>query len=94
MIRHLHGFAMQTIPVHLNLQKEGVLVDDNYEIPIRDETGDYLGDGGGDLWDLDYTAIESKSLAAGKHQAIISQISGQDELNLIMEVGLMIKKAE
>jgi hypothetical protein len=33
-------------------------------------------------------------LAAGKHQAIISQISGQDELNLIMEVGLMIKKAE
>ncbi len=94
MIRHLHGFAMQAIPVHMNLQKEGVLVDENYEIPIRDEAGDYLGDGGGDLWDVDYTAIESKSLTAGNHQAIISQRSGQDELNLIMEVGLMIQKAE
>ena len=94
ILRHLHGFAMNTIPVHLNMQKDVSIVDDNYDIPIRDKTGDYLGDGGGDLWDVEHSALESIPMTTGNYKVIISQTSGSDDLDLVMEVGLMIKKVE
>ncbi len=94
MIRHLHGFAIEKIPVELKLSSSDTLYDQHYEIPVRDAAGEYLGEGGGDLWDLDFSAIQSIPLNKGSYHAEISQISEYDELRLIMEVGIMVKKVE
>lgn len=94
LIRHVHGLALPSIPIHVNLQSNGIVLDQDFQIPIKNEHGEYVGDGSVDMWDIDYTAAKSIHLTKGSHKAVVSQISDYDDLKLIMEVGLMIKKAE
>lgn len=70
----------------------------NFEIPITAKTinddGTYIGDGSGDIWDLEIPLRKHIQLAKGKYSYIISHTMPTNKLQMVMEVGIVIKKCK
>lgn len=63
------------------------------KIMLRDDNGDPLGDGMGDLWDITYPARKDlKFTERGMCRVEISSTMSQADLPGIMQVGLIVKK--
>ncbi len=62
-------------------------------IQIKDDNGKYIGEGSGDIWDIEIPIKQNVSLAKGTYRYEISSNMPLQKLNMIMEVGLIIKKS-
>ncbi|GAB4381117.1 MAG: hypothetical protein Kow0075_12780 [Salibacteraceae bacterium] len=95
MFRHVHGFPYPNVPITLTISGDDLSVSEEKIIPVIDEkTRDYLGEGAVDIWDVEFTAIRNLHMRPGKYKVSIAPAFERDELQLVMEVGLMIKASE
>ena len=95
LFRHVEGYRFDNVEMRIVAQHEEITwLDTLILIPIKNETGDYLGEGAVDIWDVEFQFLENKPLGAGAHQFDISHNMKIDPLPLVMEIGLALKKQE
>lgn len=94
IIRHTTGFHLKQIPINLTISDSTLSYSSEVVIPILSDEGEYLGEGSVDLWDVEFAAMDSLNLPKGNYKAELSQLTHLDEIQLIMEVGIMIKRAK
>jgi len=65
-----------------------------YELKVRDDTGEYIGDPGYSIWDSEHLVEENKKYEeTGTYTYLIEQNMPDDPLNFAMEIGLILDKA-
>jgi len=66
-----------------------------FELKIRDEKGDYLGEPGYDIWDSEHLIEPNKKYEEiGTYTYQIEHIMPNDPLNMTMEIGVILDKIE
>lgn len=92
-IRHIYGLKLPYIPVQMTIiSPTGITRKFEYQIFVIDEKGKPIADCSGSLCDIEQEVESSfRFEEPGQHTISISQISGLDYINGIMEVGLIIK---
>ena len=92
MFRYATGFQFQQMVFELT---HNTSVSDGFPIYIGVQTVDkdykYLGDGSGDLWDIEQKILKSQALPKGKNSFLIKSGMPQDFVPLVMAVGVKIK---
>lgn len=62
-----------------------------YELKVRDEKGDYIGEPGYDIWDSEHLVESEKSFSeTGTYTYHIEHNMPTDPLNFAMEIGLIL----
>jgi gliding motility-associated lipoprotein GldH len=87
LFRHVHGFGYASINIRAEIISDSERIDTTFTIPIRDENGDYLGEGAGDLWDVEHTFLHGYEFKPGTYTLTFEQ-KNADPLPLVMEVGV------
>ncbi len=92
-LRYTQGCPYKSILVNIKLiSPSGKQTKINKEIKIIDNNNEYIGEGAGDIWDVeDLAAKDFKFDEKGTYKAEISQNTTEETLAFIMEVGLRIK---
>ncbi len=94
--RYAQGFQYQLARVKVTETSPGgkILVKE-YDLKIREDNGDYIGDAGFDIWDSEHLVETGKKYAeTGTYTYVMEHAMPVDPLNLAMEIGLIIDKAE
>ena len=95
-VRFAKGFPYTHLKINLKIKSpSGTLTEMPAEIRIRDEKGDYQGEVMGDIGDVEQK-IQSGKVFSEKGSWEYSVVSAmpQDPVPMIMEIGLIVKKAE
>lgn len=73
----------------------GVVTQRDYEIDVIDENMDYIGDPGGDIWDLEQVIESNKKFnETGTYTYTIQHIMQNDPVQLAMEIGMVLDKVK
>lgn len=62
------------------------------DFKVRNADGTYIGDGSGDIWDIEIPIHENVKLPKGTHTYVIENIMPIDKVHMVMEVGIIVKK--
>ena len=93
MFRYVHGFQFKQAVFNFEyLSPVGDSIDFTFGIPIVGQDGKYIGDGSGDIWDVEHTVISKRALPQGKNTFVITN-QMQPDLEYIpnvMAVGLKL----
>jgi len=92
-LRYTYGCPYKSVPIDIKfISPSGKEQTISKEIKIMDENNKYIGEGAGDIWDTEELIAENyKFDEKGKYKVEISQISSEETLAFIMEVGLRIE---
>ncbi|RKX17970.1 MAG: hypothetical protein DRP35_10030 [Candidatus Zixiibacteriota bacterium] len=93
VFRYGDGYPFSQLKIHLVATgAETSFTDSDFMVNITDEDGNYIGDGLGDIWDLeqplDTLTIENPTII----KLQISQKVIDGNLPMVMEVGMKLKK--
>lgn len=96
-LRHIYGLSVASFPIKLKIEDlDGVVVfDEEAVVEVMNSNGDYVGDGAGDLWDIEQLITGDVVFPAkGSYTISVSQEFEEGDIPFIMEVGLLVDKAE
>ena len=66
-----------------------------YELKVREDNGEYIGDPGYDIWDSEHLVERNKKYEEkGIYTYLIEHNMPNDPLNFAMEIGLILDKAD
>lgn len=66
-----------------------------YDLKVREENGDYIGEAGMDIWDSEHVVESNKNYEeTGNYTYVIEHNMPNDPLNYAMEIGLILDKAK
>ncbi len=94
-LRYIEGFPYKFL--HLNIEitdPDGKTKTNELSIQIISDEKQYIGDGAGSYWDIDYPIPEYPFDKKGKYKITIEHAMKENTLNLINEVGLSIISKE
>ena len=94
MIRHITQYPYDNLPVNIILLtpsgEERIL---EKEIKIKDEKGDFIGDGAGDLWDVEETLWPKFYFTeAGTYTIEFENIIPRPGIPGLMDIGIKVVK--
>lgn len=88
-VRYASGFVFQNLTLAI---EETDPTGQTQVIPatykLRNDNGDYIGDGSGDIWDIVFPLKQRIKLARGTYRYRIGHTMPQDKLMMIMELGI------
>ncbi len=96
-IRYVEGYFYDNLKVKATrISPSNEKLDSEFVIPIKGKNGEYLGQGMGDLFDIEVPLAGGFELfqEKGMYQYEFSQMMGAEEFPLIVEVGLIVSEAE
>lgn len=92
--RYVHGYPLTNASMTItetdpdgNTQMHPVTVE------IRKDDGTYIGDGSGDIWDVEHKIKSNVKLKKGNYSFSIEQEIAE-KLPMVMEVGLILRDSE
>ena len=91
LLRHVYGFPFSQLDLSLQMNGEVLSVDRNIAVPIIGSDKKYLGRGSGDLWDVDYIVLDNQNLTPGTYTITVAHLMSQEDLKLLMQLGIMVK---
>lgn len=95
LIRHVHGIPFPSIPLRLIIKKDGQQISNSaVKILVMDNSKQYVGQGSGDLWDIEHLAFENMAFDAGTYTIELTHAMQRESIPLIMEVGIQLEKSE
>tara|TARA_B100000508_G_scaffold140085_1_gene139985 strand:+ start:75335 stop:75805 length:471 start_codon:yes stop_codon:yes gene_type:complete len=94
--RYANGFQFNKANVRVTeIDPDGIASVYPYELKVRDENGDYIGEPGLDIWDSEHLVEKGKIYdKQGTYTYIIEHTMPQDPLFYAMEIGLIIDEAK
>ncbi|GAB5539590.1 MAG: hypothetical protein Salg2KO_16930 [Salibacteraceae bacterium] len=94
LVRHTYGFPYADLHTEIGIEGPDHSTLETVSIPIIGDDKKYLGEGAVDLWDVEYVLYEKQTLEKGKYSVDIKHLMSQEEVKLLMEIGVMITKSE
>lgn len=92
--RYANGYQFRTVRVKVTeLAPDNNKTVRDFELKIRDENDDYIGDPGFDIWDSEHLVHAAKPFNKGVYIFTIEHDMPQDPLNFAMEIGLILDEA-
>lgn len=90
--RFANGYQFDVAKVKVTeISPSGKQSEQEYELLIRDEKGEYIGKPGYDIWDSEHKVEPNKTYAEqGTYTYIIEHIMPTDPLHYAMEIGVII----
>lgn len=94
--RYANGYQYKTANIVVKeISPSGKETSNNYELKIRDENGEYIGEAGYDIWDSEHLVEPSKKFEeSGTYTYIIEHNMPKDPLHFAMEVGIVVDKVK
>ncbi|MFT5777758.1 MAG: gliding motility-associated lipoprotein GldH [Crocinitomicaceae bacterium] len=94
--RYAEGYMFQTANVKVTeTSPSGIETVNEYELKVREENGDYIGDPGFDIWDSEHIVEANKKYdETGTYTYLIEQNTRIDPLPFAMEIGVILDKAK
>lgn len=95
-LRHTTYYAFANIRVNVTITYPGGDIrTKDYNIFVRNTDGSFKGDGAGDLWDITYPVFTDITFSeTGIYKFEVQNVMPLTELPDIMDVGLIVRKAE
>lgn len=93
--RYADGYPFTSVKLLLKeIQPDGTFEELPYELQLRNENGEYIGSPGFDIWDSEHLIVPKKIFPKnGKYVYEITHDMPLDLLPMVMEVGIIIEKA-
>ena len=91
LFRHVQGFPYQDMSLHMKFETSDTNLSQEVIIPVVGDDGEYLGEGSVDIWDIEHLVYPAIPLQAGKCTFTIAHTMDREDLQLVMEVGVMVK---
>lgn len=94
--RYAHGYQFKVVKVKVTeTSPSGNKTTNNYDVQVRDEQGNYIGEPGYDIWDSEHLIEANKKYKeTGTYTYTIEQNMPVDPLNLAMEIGVILDIAK
>lgn len=94
--RYANGYQYQVAKVKVTeISPSGKETEKEYDLKVRQDNGDYIGEAGYDIWDSEHLVEANKKYEeAGTYTYVIEHNMPNDPLNFAMEVGVIVDKAE
>jgi gliding motility-associated lipoprotein GldH len=92
--RYIEGFPYQYAKIRITeISPSGEETRKDYELKVREDSGDYIGDPGMDIWDSEHV-IEDQFIfrEVGRHTFKIEHNMPNDPLLNVLGIGLIIEK--
>lgn len=92
--RYANGYRYQTANVKVTeTSPGGTVIVKEYELKVREDNGDYIGEAGYDIWDSEHLVEPNKNYEeTGTYTYLIEQNTPVDPLNFAMEIGVVLDK--
>ncbi len=94
LFRHVQGFPYQDMKMNFQMKTADEGHSEKLTIPVIGDNKEYLGEGSVDIWDIDHLVYEKMALKKGAVSFALEHDMNREDVQLVMEVGVMIKKAE
>ncbi len=94
--RYATGYQFQFVRVQVTETSPGGEESVNeYELKVREDSGDYIGEPGLDIWDSEHVVETDKRFGeTGTYTYSIAHVMPVDPLNYAMEIGLIVDKSK
>lgn len=94
--RYASGYQYQVAKVKVTeTSPSGKETVKEYDLKVRQDNGDYIGEAGYDIWDSEHLVEPKKKYEeTGNYTYLIEHNMPNDPLNFAMEVGVILDKAE
>jgi gliding motility-associated lipoprotein GldH len=94
-MRHSTGYQFMTIKTKISMTTPDYEVyEKEAEFLVTNEKGEYIGDGTGQLWDIEEAFSANELLKKGHYKISIAHAMENDPVILVMEIGLKVKKSK
>ncbi len=93
--RFATGYQYRTALVKVTeTSPSGKVTINEYELRVREDNGEYIGEAGFDIWDSEHLVAPNKMFPeTGSYTYVIEQNMPVDPLNFAMEVGVILDRA-
>ncbi|NQY67853.1 MAG: hypothetical protein HRT72_09050 [Flavobacteriales bacterium] len=93
--RFAHGYQFKVAKIKVTeTSPSGKEEVNEYELKIRDDKGEYIGEAGYDIWDSEHVIVPNKKFSeTGVYKYKLEHVMPQDPLNFAMEIGVILDKA-
>ena len=90
--RYANGYRYKTVTVEVTeTSPSGKETVKEYELNVRKDNGDYIGEAGFDIWDSEHLVETNKKYEeTGTYTYVIEQNTPVDPLNFAMEIGVIL----
>lgn len=92
ILRHVHGFPFPKVYVEVASSGPEFNSVDTIELNVIGDDREYLGEGAGDIWDLEHVIYPDMQLIPGEYEISVRHIMEREKLDLVMEVGIQVSK--
>ena len=94
--RYVYGYQYQIVKVKVTeTSPGGKKTVKEYDLKVREDNGDYIGEAGLDIWDSEHLVEPGKKYdETGSYTYVIEQIMPDDPLNFVMEIGVILDKVK
>ena len=94
--RYASGYQFKVVKVLVTeTSPSGKETVNEYELKVREDSGDYIGEPGLDIWDSEHLVERNKKYEeTGIYSYVIEHNMPVDVLNLAMEIGVILDKAK
>ncbi len=94
--RYATGYQYDVLKVRVTeISPSGKELVDEYDLKIRDENGDYIGEAALDIWDSEHLIKEKMKFSeGGTYTYKIEHVMPKDPLHFAMEIGVILDKAK
>ena len=94
--RYVNGYQYQVAKVQVTeIAPSGKEAVREYELKVRKDNGEYIGEAGYDIWDSEHLIEQNRKYEeTGTYTYKITHVMPTDPLNLVMEIGVILDKAK
>jgi len=94
--RYVYGYQYQIVKVKVTeTSPGGKKTVKEYDLKVREDNGDFIGEAGLDIWDSEHLIEPGKKYdETGSYTYVIEQIMPDDPLNFVMEIGVILDKVK
>lgn len=92
--RYVEGFPYKSMKVNvIETSPAGKEISKEYNLKVRDESGEYIGEPALDIWDSQHLIESGKKYAEkGKYTYTIEHVMPKDPVQMVMEIGIILDK--
>ena len=92
--RYVEGFPYEALKVNIiETSPSGKETSKEYDLKVREESGEYIGEVALDIWDSEHLIEANKKYSEkGKYTYKIEHVMPKDPVQMVMEIGVILDK--
>ena len=93
--RYIEGYPFQVVKIKMTeTSPSGAVSEKSFDLKLREDNGDYIGEPGLDIWDSSHLVEPGKVFSEkGTYTYVLEHEMPADPVNGVMEIGIVVDKA-